>query len=145
MEQWVWALGMHSDSWSLITQTRNFAWINSVGLPSCIWVWIVGVCMQQGKYSPGAYMAVCWDLTEAPTWRWESLLSLDSRKKSISFISNSLLSTSPVNHFFNVQSSRTGFVLVFCMGEWFLFLIFGSQKYGLWHYHGKPDKNLRDY
>lgn len=129
----------------LIIQTRNFAWINSVALPSCIWVWIAEVWVQQGKYSLGAYMATYWDLIEAPTWSWESLLSLDQRKKTISFLSDSILSKSPVNHFFNIQSSRTGFVLAFCMGEWFLFLMFGSQKYGFWHYQGKPDKNLHDY
>lgn len=110
MDQWVWALRRHSGSWSWPLDGSDFAWINSVSLLSH-----VSEFEEQGVSGAGAVWPWC---SPGKVLRrgWGTYLelgsaikssSLDSRKKPNSFMSVSLLSTSPVNHSFNIQSPRT--------------------------------------
>lgn len=109
MEQWVWALGMHSGSWSLDHSDWEFC-LNKLcfSIITYILAGRAGVWVEQEQYGPGAYLVRCWGTYLELGIATESS-SLDSRKKLNSFISVSVLSTSPVNHFFNIQSSRTEF------------------------------------
>lgn len=133
----------------LITQTGWELCLNKLcfSVITCIWVWGAGVWVEQGPCGPGAYLARCWDLVGAPTWSWELLPSLAvwTQEKSqtplcLSLSCPRVLWTTSLTFSLPEQS----FVWVLCMGEWFLFLMPGSHKYGLWHYQGTSGNNLHE-
>lgn len=111
MGQWVCTMEMHPgsrspDHWDWEIYLNKFCF----SVTTFSWLWSAGRWVEQGQHGLGTYLTRCWGVVEAPTWRWEELLHLSvwTQERSQTPLNLSFFCPkNPLNHFCNIQTSKT--------------------------------------